>query len=103
MMRMAVHVYRRYRKHPFFLQHERSTHLPHETYASVAVFKVTERQLQQIVSLESDERIRQHSREPVLIFTNGRRVHAISPEGYDYARYACVIDRDSAENILRSV
>jgi hypothetical protein len=102
-MQIDIHVFRRYRKHPFLLQPERTRQLSQETYSSVPVFKVTGSCLQKIVTLESDDLIRQHCREPLLIFTDGRRVHAISPEGYDYARYACVIDQDSADRILQRV
>lgn len=102
-MRVDVRVFRRYRKHPFFSEHESRTSGPCQTYRSVPVFVVDEQRLDAIVALESDELIGQHCREPLLLFTDRRRVLAVSPEGYDYARYVCAMDQDTVNLILTRV
>lgn len=99
-MRMNIRVYRRFRKHPFFPDYESNRNGKHETYVNVPVFIVSAQRLDRMVKLESDELIRQHCKEPLLIFTDRKRVLAASPEGYDYVRYTCVIDAETAREIM---
>ncbi|MFC0213863.1 hypothetical protein ACFFK0_15640 [Paenibacillus chartarius] len=99
-MRMDIRVYRRYRKHPFIPDYETSRNGKHETVSNAPVFVVSAQRLDDIAQLESDDLIRQHCREPLLVFTDRQRLLAGSPEGYDYLRYTCVIDAETAREII---
>lgn len=98
-----VKVFGRMRKYGRFPEYEGNPNVTHILYRNVPVFVVSAQRLDDIVQLESDDLIRQHCREPLLIFTDRYRVLAVSPEGYDYARYACVIDADTAQAIISRV
>ncbi|MCH1638791.1 MULTISPECIES: hypothetical protein [Paenibacillus] len=102
-LRVDVRVFNRYRKQPFLPHYEMNAERPHETYVSAPVFVITEQRLEDIIALESDGLIRQYCREPILIFTDRKRVLAVDPQGYDYARYVCVIDYRTVESILKRI
>ncbi|MEB3102874.1 hypothetical protein [Ferviditalea candida] len=102
-MRMDIRVYGRYRKHPFLPDYEMSRSGKHEAYSNVPVLVVSAQRLDDIAQLESDDLIRQHCREPLLVFTDRQRVLAAAPEGYDYVRYTCVIDAETAREIISRV
>lgn len=99
-MRVNVRVYRRYRKHVGFPEYQSQSENRFRTFLDVPVFIVSEQRLDDIAQLSHDDWIREHNQEPLLIFTDRHRVLAVAPEGYDYARYACVIDTDTVRDIL---
>lgn len=98
-----VNVYDRYRMHteiPGFVGNSDSTHIK---YRDVPIFVVSFDELEQARHLMDLDVIKNNCYCPLLILTDRRRVLAVDPQGYPYARYVCVIDAETARAIINQV
>jgi hypothetical protein len=98
-----IKVYGRQRKYPHLPDYERNPDMTHILYRNVPVFVVTVQEMDAALLLEDVDVIRSHNRIPLLVLTDRRRVLAVDPQGYDYARYVCTIDAETARIILSKV
>lgn len=103
MMLMDIRVYGRYRKYPNVPEYEADSRQPQQVISRVPVFVVTPHQLDAAVLLEDMDLIQRHCHQQLIVLTDRRRVLAIDPQGYGYARYVCVIDRETARAVLGKV
>ena len=103
MMRMDVKVFGKLRKHNRIPGYEGNPNIPHILYRDVPVFLVTPQEMDAAIRLENLDVIREHKDYPLLILTDKKHVLAVDPQGYNYARYVCVIDVDTARTILSRV
>jgi hypothetical protein len=100
---MDIKVYRRYRKYPSIPDYVEDSRMPYQLLAHVPVFVVTSQQLDAVVLLEDLELIQRHRHQRLLFLTDRRRVLAVDPQGYGYARYVCIMDRETARATLSKV
>lgn len=98
-----VKVFGRMRKHGRLPEYEGNPDVTHILYRKVPVFVVSPKEMDAALRLEDMDVIRNHNQVPLLVLTDRRRVLAIEPQGYDYPRYVCIIDADTARNILHLV
>lgn len=103
MKSMDVKVYAKHRKHGKFPGFEANPDASFTLYRDVPILPVSPERLNRAVTLQELDIIRLHRDLPLLILTDHRRILAIDPQGYDYARYVCVIDAQTGQNILRLV
>ena len=95
-----VPVYKTCRKYPRLPVYETESVQPQTIYKDVPILVVTEDELDLILVLDYSDVIRKHKTEPLLIFTDKTRVLAVAPQGYDFAKNVCVIDEETAQNVL---
>ena len=103
MMKMDVKVYEKLRKYNRIPGYEGNPDTTHILYRDVPIFLVTPQEMDAAIRLEDLDVIREHKDCPLLVLTDKKRVLAVDPQGYNYARYVCVIDVETARTILNRV
>lgn len=103
MNRMDIKVYDRFRKISTLPGYHADTNQAFELVHQVPIFLISTEQLDAVIRLEDFELIRQHCQCPLIIFTDRRRVLAVDPQGYHYARYVCVMDVETVQTILNQL
>lgn len=104
MNKMDVKVYDEYRKYGKLPGYEADPNRQcYQLHQNVAIFLVTPVQMNKAIRMEELDLIHNNRYSPLMILTDRRRVLAIGPEGYSYAKYVWSIDVETTQRILRMV
>lgn len=103
MNQIDIRVYNQFRKYPRLPEYETNSTNSFVRYLEVPILVVTPNELDMILALDYSDVIKEHHSEALLIVTDKRRVLAVKPEGYDYAKYVCTIDEETVRHILSIV